>query len=73
MARPFGIAAVPLPPRSLLYRCAAALPYCRMNELYDLDNRHNSEIRSSWFQLCINAGAWGGDVWRWWLGSIHSI
>ncbi|EFN56177.1 hypothetical protein CHLNCDRAFT_22427, partial [Chlorella variabilis] len=56
MARPFGIAAVPLPPRSLLYRCAAALPYCRMNELYDLDNRHNSEIRSSWFQLCINAG-----------------
>ncbi|KAI3426280.1 hypothetical protein D9Q98_008653 [Chlorella vulgaris] len=28
----------------------------RMNELYDLDSRHNSEIRSAWFQLCINAG-----------------
>ncbi|KAL4448420.1 hypothetical protein ABPG75_005639 [Micractinium tetrahymenae] len=30
---------------------------CRkMDELYDLDSRHNSEIRCSWFQLCINAG-----------------
>jgi hypothetical protein len=27
-----------------------------MNELYDLDASHNSEIRSSWYQLCINAG-----------------
>lgn len=27
-----------------------------MNELYHLDDRTNSEIRSSWLLLCINAG-----------------
>ena len=30
-----------------------------MNELYRLDERTNSEIRSSWLLLCINAGASG--------------
>jgi hypothetical protein len=44
----------------------AVLPnvYCptctaRLNELYDLDASHTSEIRSSWYQLCINAGELG--------------
>ena len=42
----------------------SVLLYCptctaRMNELYDLDASHNSEIRSSWYQLCINAGELG--------------
>ncbi|PSC70392.1 Leukotriene A-4 hydrolase isoform A [Micractinium conductrix] len=28
----------------------------KMDELYDLDASHNSEIRSSWLKLCIDAG-----------------
>ena len=35
-----------------------------MNELYNLDASHNSEIRSSWYQLCINAGELGREGGR---------
>ena len=33
-----------------------------MNALYDLDSRHNCEIRNSWFLLCIKAGERCGSV-----------
>lgn len=45
---------------SCLAQFSHRFPFCetnrRMDELYDLDASHNSEIRSSWLKLCIDAG-----------------
>ena len=65
--------ALQLPPLWSLRPCHSRLLVCtppplpshgrRMDELYRLDERTNSEIRSSWLQLCINAGAgWGAAM-----------
>lgn len=29
----------------------------RMDELYSFDSSHNAEVRSSWYRLCLAAGA----------------